>query len=96
MRAVFLGKELIGIVDGCEVKPAVACLEQLAWIKRDNQGISLLCQELDKKYLQHVISCTTSMRYGQSSSTFTSKMLVKVSMPCNKSFTSACWERTRV
>jgi hypothetical protein len=60
MRAVFLGKDLMGVVDGSEVKPEAAGPEQLAWTKRDNQGISLLCQALDKKYLQHVISCNTS------------------------------------
>jgi hypothetical protein len=60
MQVVFLGKELMGIVDGSEVKPAAASPEQLAWTKRDNHGISLLCQALDKKYLQHIISCTTS------------------------------------
>lgn len=60
MRAVFLGKELMSIVDGTEVKPENPGPEQLAWIKKDNQGISILCQVLDKKYLQHVVSCTTS------------------------------------
>lgn len=45
---------------GTEPKPADVGADQVAWIKRDNQAISLLCQVLDKKHLQHVISCTTS------------------------------------
>jgi hypothetical protein len=60
MHAVFLGRELMSEVDGTEPKPAAAGVEQLAWTKRDNQAISLLCQALNKKYLQYVISYTTS------------------------------------
>lgn len=60
MRAVFLGKELMSVVDGSEPKPPSAGADQIAWIKKDNQAISLLCQVLDKKHLQYIISCTTS------------------------------------
>lgn len=61
MQAVFLGKELMGHVDGSVPKPGNTNPADLSeWIKKDSQAFSLLCQAIDKKYLKNVSSCTTS------------------------------------
>jgi hypothetical protein len=36
MCAIFLGRELMSVVDGTKPKPAAAGAEQLAWTKQDN------------------------------------------------------------
>ena len=36
MRALFMGKDLLTVVDGTEPKPANAGAQQTAWIKRDS------------------------------------------------------------
>jgi hypothetical protein len=51
MHAIFMGKELLGIVDGSEVEPTTIGIAQADWNKRDSQAINLLCQTLSKKYL---------------------------------------------
>ena len=62
MRAIFLGKDLMGIADGSEPKPLdnVDVAVKADWQRRDNQAISLLCQTIEKNMLKHVISCLTS------------------------------------
>ena len=62
MRAIFLEKDLMGIVDGCEPKPldSVDVAIKAYWRRRDNQAISLLCQTIDESMLKHVMSCVTS------------------------------------
>lgn len=60
MRVVFMGRDLLTIVDGSEVKPDEAGPDQVAWIKRDSQAISLLCQALDKKHIGYVVACTSA------------------------------------
>jgi hypothetical protein len=44
MCAIFLGKDLMGIVDGSEPKPldSVDVAVKVDWRRRDNQAISLL------------------------------------------------------
>jgi hypothetical protein len=51
MHVVFMGKELLGIVDGSEVEPTTIGVAQASWNKHDSQAINLLCQALSKKYL---------------------------------------------
>ena len=61
MRALFLGKDLMGVVDGSEPKPAATdAMALAAWVKKDSQGYFLLSQALDLKRLELVMSCTTS------------------------------------
>lgn len=62
MRAVLLGRELMDVVDGSEVKPVDTAAPDIrvAWRKRDNQAVSLLCQAIDESMLKHVTSCLTS------------------------------------
>ena len=64
MQAVFLGKELMGHVNGLVPKPENNNPTDLPsyteWVKKDSQTYSLLCQAIGKKYLKNVCSCTTS------------------------------------
>jgi len=62
MRAVFYGKDLMGIIDGSEPEPPVTAptVERIEWKKRDNQAISLICYAVEKNYLKNIMSCTTS------------------------------------
>jgi len=61
MKALFLGRELMGVVDGLVAKPAETSLvEREEWIKKDGQGISLLCAALDESMLDLVCGCITS------------------------------------
>jgi hypothetical protein len=62
MRAIFLGKDLMGIADGSEPKPpdSADAAVKADWRRRDNQAISLLCQTIDESMLKHVMSCVTS------------------------------------
>jgi hypothetical protein len=61
MRALFLGKELMDVVDGTTLKPPplnMICL--ITWIKKDSQTMHLLCQVVEEKILKYVMSCRTS------------------------------------
>ena len=60
MHAVFMGTDLLTIVEGSEPKPTNTGAEQTAWIKCDSQAISLLYQTLDKKHHGYVAACTSS------------------------------------
>ncbi len=51
MRAIFMGKELLGIVDESKVEPMGIGIVQADWKKLDSQTISLMCQALNKKYV---------------------------------------------
>ncbi len=57
MHALFMGKKLLGIVDGSEVEPTTVRVAQADWKKCDNQMISVLCQALSKKYGEYVVVC---------------------------------------
>jgi hypothetical protein len=44
MRVLFLGKELMDMVDGTTLKPPPIDIANLvAWIKKDSQTMHLLC-----------------------------------------------------
>jgi len=60
MHVIFMGKKLLGIVDGSEVEPTTIGVAQVDWKKRDNQTTSLLCQAFSKKYLEYVVACDTT------------------------------------
>jgi len=55
MHVVFMGKELLGIVDRSEVEPTIVEVAQTDWKKCDNQVTNLLCQTLSKKV--HGVCC---------------------------------------
>jgi len=62
MRAILLGRELIDVVDKSKIQPTAttATNVKVAWRKKHNQAISLLCQAMDECMLKHVTSCVTS------------------------------------
>jgi hypothetical protein len=57
MHALFMGKKLLGIIDGSEVEPTTIGVAQANWKKCDNQVTNLLCQALSKKYMEYVVAC---------------------------------------
>jgi len=57
MHALFMGKEILGIVDESEVEPTIVGVAEVDWKKCDNQMTSLLCQTLSKKYVEYVVAC---------------------------------------
>jgi hypothetical protein len=57
MHVIFMGKELLGIVDRNEVEPTIVEVAQAYWKKCDNQVTSLMCQTISKKYVEYVIAC---------------------------------------
>jgi hypothetical protein len=62
MRAVLLGKDVMGVVDGTEPQPAATAPAntRFEWQKKDNVAISLLCDAISESYLDNVMACTTS------------------------------------
>lgn len=61
MKALFLGRELLGIIDGTVPKPPVADVAARdEWIKKDGQAISLLCSTIDDSILDLISGCTSS------------------------------------
>jgi hypothetical protein len=59
IRAILLGQDLMGVVDGSVPKPVVV-VQQADWVKKDNQVTSLLCKALDESILESLMTCTTS------------------------------------
>lgn len=59
LRAILLGQDLMGIVDGSVPKPTDT-VAQAEWIKKDNQCISLLCKAVAESILEILINCDTS------------------------------------
>ena len=59
LRAILLGQDLMGIVDGSVKKPTEAD-KQAEWIRKDNQCISLLCKAVDESILEILMNCGTS------------------------------------
>lgn len=59
LRAILLGQDLMGIVDGSVPKPTDPA-QQAEWVKKDNQCISLLCKAVDESILKILMNCTTS------------------------------------
>jgi len=51
MRAIFMGKELLGIVDVCKVEPTSIGIAHADWKKLDSQTINFICQIFSKKYV---------------------------------------------
>lgn len=60
IRAILLGQDLMGIVDGSVPKPSNDPAAELEWVKRDNQCTSLLCKAVDESILEVLLNCTTS------------------------------------
>lgn len=60
MRVLFLGKELMDVVDGTTPKPPPLNMTNLAaWIKKDSQAVHLLCQDVEEKILKYIKSYRT-------------------------------------
>lgn len=59
LRAILLGQDLMGIVDGSVPKPTDTAA-QAAWVRKDNQCISLLCKAVDESILEILMNCDTS------------------------------------
>jgi hypothetical protein len=48
MRVLFLGNELMDMVDGTTPKPPLLDTKSFAtWIKKDSQAMHLLCQDVE-------------------------------------------------
>lgn len=60
IRAILLGQDLMGIVDGSVPKPSNDPGAERDWMKRDNQCTSLLCKAVDESILEVLLNCTTS------------------------------------
>jgi hypothetical protein len=80
MHALFMGKKLLGIVDGSEVEPTTVGVAQANWKKCDNQMINLLCQAFSKKYRSMLLHATLHMLFETRFVLSKSKTLEKMSM----------------
>jgi hypothetical protein len=61
MHALFLGKDIMGVVDGTIPKPTAAnAQERDEWIKEDGHGIYYLSAAYDESILDLVYECTLS------------------------------------
>lgn len=61
MRALFIGKSLIGIVDGTQRKPPAAHVDLTTWLSKDSHAISFLCSALDESILDLVCGLGSSI-----------------------------------
>jgi hypothetical protein len=91
MRAIFMGKELLGIIDESEVEPTTTGIAQIDWKKCDSQTISLLCQALGKKYVEYVVACDITHAIWDKVHVIQEKTPKKMSMHCNNSFSNVIW-----
>jgi hypothetical protein len=54
-------EELMDMVDGTTPKPPPIDIANIvAWIKKDNQAVHLLCQNVEEKILKYIMSYRTS------------------------------------
>ena len=57
MNALFAAKGLTGIIDGTETSTVATVV---AWTKKDSMAISYICQGVDRRILQNLITCTSA------------------------------------